>query len=206
MNEGLQWGLVGLGLLVVFVRRRYVAIGVVTLQAGLLGVGALAIAVGRPPEFTVAAVLLLARALLLGYFLFLSVGRTREPRPLRAEVTPFLRLGVVVVASILVGALVPPLGLESRVAEQASIALVLIGAATVVARRPTIFHLLGLMIAENGLGLAAVSVPGGLPLLIELGVAFDLVVIITVAIAFHEHIFGEFGTGDSTLLKGLHDR
>ncbi len=206
MNEGLQWGLVGLGLLVVFVRRRYVAIGIVTLQAGLLGVGALAIAVGRPPEFTIAAVLLLARALLLGYFLFLSVGRTREPRPLRAEVTPFLRLGVVVVASILVGALVPPLGLESRVAEQAGIALVLIGAATVVARRATIFHLLGLMIAENGLALAAVSVPGGLPLLIELGVAFDLVVIITVAIAFHEHIFGEFGSGDSTLLKGLHDR
>ncbi|MHB8868783.1 MAG: hypothetical protein ACYC6T_18660 [Thermoleophilia bacterium] len=206
MNEGLQWGLVALGFLAVFVRGRYMAIGVVTVQAGLLGVGALAAASGRPPEFTLAALLLLARALLLGYFLFASVGRTREPRPLRAETTPFLRLGAVVVGALLVGALVPPLGLQSRVAEQASIALVLIGAATVVARKPTIFHLLGLMIAENGLALAAVSVPGGLPLLIELGVAFDLVVIITVAIAFHEHIFGEFGTGDSTLLRGLHDK
>ncbi|MHB1345611.1 MAG: hypothetical protein ACYCX3_14850 [Thermoleophilia bacterium] len=206
MSAGLQWGLVALGLMAVFVRRRYVAIGVVTAQATLLGVGALAAGAGRPPEFALAAVLLLARALLLGYFLFVSVGRTREPRPLSAETTPFLRLGAVVVTALLVGVLVPPLGLQSRTAEQASIALLFIGAATVVARRPTIFHLLGLMIAENGLALAAVSVPGGLPLLIELGVAFDLVVIITVAVAFHEQIFGEFGTGDSALLRGLHDR
>ncbi len=83
--------------------------------------------------------------------------------------------------------------------------LLAIGVATIVARRPTIFHLLGLLVAENGIALAAVSVPGGLPLLIELGVAFDLIVVITVATAFHERIFGEFGTGDTAVLRDLRD-
>lgn len=206
MNEGLQWGLVALALLVVFVRRRYVAIALVTLQAGLLAVGALTIATDRPADFALAAVLLLARAVVLGYFLFASVGRTREPRPLQVETTAFLRVGAVVVAVLAAGALLPPLGLQSRTTEYVSTALVLIGAATIVARRPTIFHLLGLMISENGLALAAASVGGGLPLVIELGVAFDLIVIITIALAFHEHIFGEFGTGDSRVLRGLHDQ
>lgn len=206
MNEGLQWGLVALALLVVFVRRRYVAISLVTLQAGLLAVGALAIATDRPADFAPAAVLLLARAVVLGYFLFASVGRTREPRPLQVETTAFLRVGAVVVAVLVAGALLPPLGLQSRTTEYVSMALVLTGAATIVARRPTIFHLLGLMISENGLALAAASVRGGLPLVIELGVAFDLIVIITIALAFHEHIFGEFGTGDSRVLRSLHDQ
>ena len=48
-------------------------------------------------------------------------------------------------------------------------------------------------------------VPGGLPLVIELGVAFDLVMVITVSVAFHERIFGEFGTGDTAVLRGLRD-
>jgi len=38
-------------------------------------------------------------------------------------------------------------------------------------------------------------------LLIELGVAFDLIVLVTVAVAFHQRIFGEFGTGDTGVLR-----
>ena len=152
-----------------------------------------------------AALVLVLRAVALGGLLFVSVRRTREPRPLHASSTPLYRVTLVVAAVLVVSVLLPPLGLQTRAAEQAAAALVLVGAATIVLRRPTIFQLLGLLIAENGLALAAVSVPGGLPLLIELGVAFDLVVIMTVAIAFHEQIFGEFGTGDSTLLRSLRD-
>lgn len=205
MSQSLVWALVALGIMVVFVRRRFVAIALVTVQSALVGLGALTLVADRPREFAVAATLLVLRAVLLGGLLFVSVGRTREPRPLRASSTPLYRVTLVVAAVLVVSALLPSLGLETRAAEQAAATLVLVGAATIVLRRPTVFHLLGLLVAENGLALAAVSVPGGLPLLIELGVAFDLVVIMTVAIAFHEQIFGEFGTGDSTLLRSLRD-
>jgi hydrogenase-4 component E len=205
MSQSLIWALVALGLMVVFVRRRYVAIGLVTAQAALIGLGALLLAGDRPREFMVAALVLVLRAVALGALLFVSVRRTREARPLQARSTPLYRVTVVVTAVLVVSALLPSLGLQTRAAEQAAAALLLVGAATIILRRPTIFHLLGVLIAENGLALAAVSVPGGLPLLIELGVAFDLVVIMTVAIAFHEQIFGELGTGDSTLLRSLRD-
>jgi hydrogenase-4 component E len=118
---------------------------------------------------------------------------------------PLLRLGLVIAAVFVVLFLAPPFGLTSRVAEQASLSLLVIGITMIIARRPTVFNLLGLIVAENGIALAAVSVPGGLPLLIELGVAFDLIVLITVAIAFHQRIFGEFGTGDTGVLRDLHE-
>jgi hydrogenase-4 component E len=205
VSDGLGWGMVALGLLVVVTRRRTTAIALVALQTLLLGVYALSLTPGRSTEFLVASVVLLARTLPLCVLLAFSVRRTREPRPLRSRMKPLLRVGLVVAAVFVVLILAPSFGLATRAAEQASVGMLTIGVATIVARRSTIFHLLGLIIAENGIALAAVAVPGGLPLLIELGVAFDLVVVITVATAFHQRIFGEFGTGDTAVLRDLRD-
>jgi hydrogenase-4 membrane subunit HyfE len=60
-------------------------------------------------------------------------------------------------------------------------------------------------VAENGLYLAALSVPGGLPVFIELGLVFDLVVVVSVAGAFSAKIHEELGTGDTSLLGSLRD-
>ena len=65
--------------------------------------------------------------------------------------------------------LVSPLGLADPRAAQASVALVLVGICVVVARRPVLFQLLGVIVAENGLSLLAIAVPGGLPYVIEIG-------------------------------------
>lgn len=205
MSEGLGWGMVALGLLAVFTRRRSVAIILIALQAVMLGVNAVVLVAGSSTELLVASLVLLGRGLLLCGLLAVVARRTHEPGPLSSRVAPLFRVGLVVAAVVVVTPLAPSLGLASRAVEQASIATFAIGLATVVARRGTILHLLGLIGAENGIALAAVAVPGGLPLLIELGVAFDLVVVITVATMFHERIFGEFGTGDTALLRGLHD-
>ena len=59
--------------------------------------------------------------------------------------------------------------------------------------------------AENGLSLLAISVPGGLPYVIELGALFDLALVVVVAVVFTRRIHGEFGTGDTELLRGLRD-
>jgi hydrogenase-4 component E len=205
MTEALSWGMVALGLLVVITRRRTTAIGLIALQALLLGAGALVLAPGRSTEFLVAGVILLLRSLPLCVLLAYSVRRTREPRPLRSPMRPLMRLGLVIVAVFVVVFLMPSFGLTSRVAEDASLSLVVVGVSLIIARGSTVFNLLGLIVAENGVALAAISVPGGLPLLIELGVAFDLIVLVTVAAAFHQRIFGEFGTGDTGALRNLHE-
>ena len=58
-------------------------------------------------------------------------------------------------------------------------------------------QLLGIVLVENGLALAAIELPGGASLGIELGVALDLTLIALVAAVFHERIFAEFGSGDT---------
>jgi hydrogenase-4 component E len=205
MNDGFAWAMVGLGLLVVFVRRRSYAIALVALQAIVLAAGAISISPQRSVEFLVASLLLLARAIVPCVLFAFSVLKTRESMPVRSRISPLARTVLVVVLVLVVAMVAPRLGLTTRASEQASVGLLVIGAATIVSRRPTIFHLLGLLIVENGIALAAVSVVGGLPLVVELGVAFDLVVVLTVATAFHARIFSEFGTGDTLHLRSLRD-
>jgi hydrogenase-4 component E len=97
----------------------------------------------------------------------------------------------------------PRLGLASAHVEHAAVALVLVGISIVVARRPALLQLIGLIVAENGLSLLAVSVPGGLSYVVELGALLDLVLVVTVAAAFVQRIHTELGTGDTELLRGL---
>jgi hydrogenase-4 component E len=57
-----------------------------------------------------------------------------------------------------------------------SLAVVLIGFLMMVFRTQAVAQVLGFMSMENGLFLAAVSATGGMPLVVELGVAFDVLV------------------------------
>ena len=57
-----------------------------------------------------------------------------------------------------------------------SLAVVLIGLLMMVIRTQAVIQVLGFMSMENGLFLAAVSATGGMPLVVELGVAFDVLV------------------------------
>ncbi len=57
-----------------------------------------------------------------------------------------------------------------------SLAVVLIGLLMMVSRTQAVAQVLGFMSMENGLFLAAVSATGGMPLVVELGVAFDVLV------------------------------
>jgi len=196
------WLLVGLGLAVVIVRRRSIAVGLVTLQALVLA-GAAAHAAGGNDVF--AACALAVRAIALGALLLFVVSRTREPRPVRAGLSPLARGGIAVVLALALTWLVPVIGLDSRNVERGVLALVAFGAATVALRRATLFQVLGIVLTENGLALAALRLPNGSSFAIEFGVAFDLTLIALVAIVFHERIFAEFGAGDSAVLRTLRD-
>ena len=205
MSAALVWALVGAGLLMLVVRRRSAAVALVTAQSLAVAAGSLALAPGRSGEFLVASLALAGRAVALAALLGVAVVRTREVRPVRDDAPAILRFGGGVALVLAMIALLPPLGLETSAAEQGAVALVALGIALVVSRRATLFQVLGLLVAENGIAVAAASVSGGLPILIELGTAFDLILLVAVATVFHERIFGAFGTTDTAALEGLHD-
>lgn len=203
MSGALAWMLVGLGLAVVVVRRRSLAVALVTAQALVLVGYALYDATSG--DDVVAACALGVRALALATLFLLLVKRTRELRPVRARVPPLMRGGFAVAFALGLTWLVPTLGLASRDAERAVLALVAFGIATAATRRATLFQVLGIVLVENALALSALELPGGASLAIELGVALDLMLVAVVAAVFHERIFAEFGAGDTAALRTLRD-
>jgi hydrogenase-4 component E len=203
VSGGLLWILVAIGLAVVVIRRRSVAVALVTAQALVL-VG-FALYDAKDAGDVVAAGALAVRAVALAALFLLLVSRTRELRPVHARVPPLVRAVAAIAFALALTWLVPTLGLDSRNGERAVLALVAFGIVTAATRRATLFHVLGIVLVENGLALAALELPGGGSLTIEVGVAVDLMLIALVAGVFHERIFAEFGTGDSAALRTLRD-
>jgi hydrogenase-4 membrane subunit HyfE len=203
VNGAVLWMLVVLGLGVVLVRRRSAAVGLVTVQAVVLA--AVALGDSSTGGDVAAAFALAARAVALGALLLFVVSRTREPRPVRSSVAPFARAGLAVGFALALIWLVPVIGLDSPEAERAVLALVAFGLVTVATRRATLLQVVGIVLVENALALAALTLPGAASLVIEVGVAVDLTLVALVAVVFHERIFVEFGAGDTHALRTLRD-
>lgn len=203
MSGAVVWTLVALGLAVVVVRRRSFAVALVTVQALVLVGYALRDAASSSD--VVAAGALAVRAVVLAALFLLLVSRTRAVRPVRARVAPLARAGIAVAFALTLTWLVPTIGLSSRDAERGVLALLAFGVATAILRRATLFQIIGIVLVENALALAALQLPAGASVVIELGVAFDLILVALVAVVFYERIFAEFGAGDSAALRTLHD-
>jgi hydrogenase-4 component E len=202
MTTGLSWVLLGLGLTVLVVRRRSVAVGVVTLQSLVLA-GLAVIDAAQPTDLGAAAALI-ARSIGLAALLFLLITRTREPRLVRASTSPLRRAGIGLALVLVLIALVPVTGFGPRPIQRAVVGLVALGLAVAWTRRATVFQILGVVLVENALVLAALQQPQT-SWLVEIGAAFDLTLIGLVAGVFHERIFAEFGAGDTRALRSLRD-
>ncbi len=203
MSGVLIWTLVALGLAVLVVRRRSLAVALVTAQALVL-VG-VALDEAESSGDVLAAGALAVRAIVLAGLFLLLVSRTRAVRPVRARVAPLARAGFAVAFALALTWLVPAIGLVSRDAERGVLALVAFGIATAALRRATLFQIIGIVLVENALALAALQLPGGASVAIELGVALDLILVAVVAVVFYERIFAAFGTADSAALRALRD-
>lgn len=205
MSDAAIATLVLLGFGVMLVRRRSLATLLVAAQAMVLGIAALSLADQRATAFLVAAIILLTRAVALPALLVFTRRRTPEPYLVTPATTVLVRLLVATAVALAAVAAIPPLGLGDPPTEHGAVALLCLGIAIVAMRRPALLQVLGILVAENGVYLLAISVPGGLPSVIELGVLCDLVLVVTVAAAFTQKIHVAVGTGDTDLLRGLRD-
>jgi hydrogenase-4 component E len=195
---------VAMGLGVVVVRRRSVALMLVTAQSLLLAGVALWRAIGHL-ELLPAAGGLLVRTVAIATIFGVAIARTRETRPVRDRLGPMVRIVIALAALLAIPPLVPALGFGDHNAQTAALELGVLGIVIALTRNATIAQILGIVVAENGTTLAALSASAAVPDIIELGVIFDLLLIAVVAGAFHARIFSEFRTADSAQLRSLHD-
>ena len=85
----------------------------------------------------------------------------------------------------------------------AAIAAMLTGLFLMMSRRKALSLLVGLLVFENGLSLAAFALTYGMPLVVELGILFDLLIAIVVGWVYARRMLRVFGSLSTDKLRSL---
>ena len=86
-----------------------------------------------------------------------------------------------------------------------SLSVVLLGMLLMISHRQAVAHVVGFMSIENGLFFSAIVSTKGMPMVVELGVAFDVLVAAVLFGIFFFHIRTSIDSLDVDLLSKLHE-
>jgi hydrogenase-4 component E len=161
-----------------------------------------------PHIYIAAALTLLLKVIVMPLFLHRVVKRTSEP----AEVETYLNTPVSILICgglTLIGYMVAHPFIKPHHRGHSTLAvataLFLMGFFLMLNRRKAISQVLGLLTAENGLFLAAISLTYGMPLIVELGIFFDVligVMIFGILVYRISEIFDSMDTSKLRRLRG----
>ena len=166
---------------------------------------------GNYPElYLIALLTLLFRGLLLPYLIWRIIRRLEVDREIHEILQP--SSGLVIGAFGVMSALAvsyrisAELNLELTVAVLAltvMLSMKLIGFLLLAVRHEAISQILGLLVLENGIFLGSQVLVPGMPLLIEMVILFDLLIIVTCFGVLISYLLTRVGTTSSLDLKRL---
>jgi hydrogenase-4 component E len=201
--------IVVLGVLLAATRSIGRSIWMVGLQSAVVGLAALAVGLATGSGHLVFGGLLAVGAkgivvpLVLGSILRRSsVRRERHlllgPRTLLVAAVAIVFASAAAADGVSSGAAVA----ASRVLP-AAISQVLMGLLIVMTRRKAISLVVGLLVFENGITLTAFSLSYGMPLVVELGVLFDVMIVVVVAWVYARRMLDVFGSTSTDEMRSL---
>jgi hydrogenase-4 component E len=181
-----------------------------TLNSWLLSAltAASAFMTGEAHLYAASAVTFFSKGVLIPLFLRKIVKQIKATHDVEPYISNALSLAIssvlviVVYASLKQGIFVT--GLSENVL-QISIAVMLIGLFIMITRKKAVIQVIGLLFMENGLFLSGFALTFGMPLIIELGVLFDMLMGIIILGIFLIQIRKSFASSDLdklTILKG----
>ena len=85
------------------------------------------------------------------------------------------------------------------------IAVALIGFFVLVTRRKAVTQIVGFLLVDNGIALVAFLATAGVPLVVELGVALDVLLAVLILQVLTARMRAKFGAMDLDQLRELHD-
>jgi hydrogenase-4 component E len=85
------------------------------------------------------------------------------------------------------------------------IAVALIGVFVLVSRRKAVTQIVGFLLLDNGIALVAFLATSGVPVIVELGVALDVVLAVLILQVLTTRMRSKFGAMDLDQLRELHD-
>lgn len=165
---------------------------------------------GYPELYFIAILTALFRGLFLPYLLWRIVRRLNVAREIHEFLQPSSTLVVgafCVVFSLAVGYRVgQSLGLTATVAVLAltvMLSMKLIGFLMLAVRHEALSQILGLLVLENGVFLGAQILVPGMPVLIEIVILFDLLIVVACFGVLIQYLLANAGTTSSLELKRL---
>lgn len=206
-------GVLILGILIAGTRSIGRAIWLVGAQAVLLAVAAFGVGVATgAPHLVVGAMLTLGTR---GIAVPLILGRVLRRSPVRTERDPYLGPRASLVAAIVIlfaasaavngSAISHALGssVDAPRALPVAVAELLTGLLIAMTRRKGLSIVVGLLVFENGISLIAFSLTYGMPLVIELGAAFDLLMMTLVVWVYGRRMLRLHGSLSTDNLRNL---
>lgn len=202
-------GMLVSGYLMVGQKALLTAIRLYGLQSLLLAVVAatMAISDGRSELFVTAVMTIILKAVLIPWFLTRTVDRIGIHR----EIEPFLNVPASLLACL--GLTVVGYRVSTGFPEGArgvshhligvALALLLIGLFLMVSRRKAITQILAILTVENAVFLVAVGVTTGMPLIVELGISFDVILAVLILGILVHRIVDRFESMDVSRLSNL---
>ncbi|MFF0228309.1 hypothetical protein [Streptomyces sp. NPDC004629] len=134
-------------------------------------------------------------------------AETRETQPLVNVAASLLTAALL---TLLAYAVARPLTLLNPTpatrALPVGLAVVLIGFFVLVTRRRALAQVVGFLLLDNGITATAFLATSGVPLIVELGVSFDVLLAVLVLQILTARMREAFGTTDIDDLRELHDR
>lgn len=160
---------------------------------------------GSPHMLFAAVLTVVIKAVLIPYALFRVAGLLKNEREINpilgANASSVAAAAAIVLTYATIDRTLP--GVLSRDAIATSLALVFIGLMLIITRRQAIMQIVGLITMENGLYLLGLSTTNGLPLIIELGIFFDVLVAVSVLVILTYRLKRSFQSTDTSILKKL---
>jgi hydrogenase-4 component E len=164
----------------------------------------------QPHLLTSAALTLLLKVIVLPWIFFRLVRRLdmeRDVEPvINIPTTMLIGIVLVIFAFNLAQPISALAGTVTRSTLGIAMAVVLISFLTMITRRQAIAQVIGFLAMENGLFFAATSATYGMPLVVELGIALDVLVGVFVLVIFFFQIRETFESLDLRHLERLKER
>lgn len=188
--------------------RLYSCVRAFGIQSFLLAcvAGIVAFSTGKNDIYIVAALTVIIKAAVIPYIFMYIIREIKVKREveLYVNVSPSLIIGgVLVVISYYLIRSINIISELSSFALSASMSLVSIGLFVMISRKKAIMQMLGILIMENGLFLGAISLTYGMPLLVELGIFFDVLIGVLIMGILIFRINRTFESIDTDMLKTL---
>ena len=168
-------------LLLAVARRISTSILLFSLQSAVITAEVLATAFQEklPEAYIVGALVLVIKVILIPRAFFSLTKRLRTVRDVKASTTPAQSVFAVAAIIYLSYAAVHSYGQAAHVPDDAlaaAVSLILTGAFLMLSRKKALMQMLGLLVLENGIFLAALITTFGMPLVIEIGIFFDILI------------------------------